>query len=197
MCMKYDDCGHTLSIIDCTIPLQQELEMSHIFPLMWTFTRKRCSSIDNIPIFLVAQYIKYISTVQTPQFSALNLQNTAGNFHSGLLWWLSSKEPSYKYRIFGLNPWVRKVPWRRKWQPTPVFLPEKSHRQRSQVGYSPCGPKDSVTKQNCITTKILFMGRWMIENEVDKYLLVWYIYNKIYLSRGISVYKVELNLVFP
>ena len=34
MCMKYDDCGHTLSIIDCTIPLQQELEMSHIFPLM-------------------------------------------------------------------------------------------------------------------------------------------------------------------
>ena len=27
----------------------------------------------------------------------------------------------------GFNPWVRKIPWRRKWQPTPVFLPEKSH----------------------------------------------------------------------
>ena len=35
------------------------------------------------------------------------------------------------------NPWVRKIPWRRKWQPTPVFLPRKSHGQRSLVGYSP------------------------------------------------------------
>jgi len=37
--------------------------------------------------------------------------------------------------------WVRKIPWRRKWQPTPVFLPGKSHRQRSLVGYSPWGHK--------------------------------------------------------
>ena len=37
----------------------------------------------------------------------------------------------------GFNPWVRKIPWRRKWQPTPVFLPGKSHGQRSLVGYSP------------------------------------------------------------
>ena len=34
-------------------------------------------------------------------------------------------------RRFGFNPWVRKIPWRRKWQPTPVFLPEKLHGQRS------------------------------------------------------------------
>ena len=32
-------------------------------------------------------------------------------------------------------PWVGKVPWRRAWQPTPVFLPEESHEQRSLVGY--------------------------------------------------------------
>ena len=32
------------------------------------------------------------------------------------------------------NPWVRKIPWRRKWQPTLVFLPGKSHGQRSPVG---------------------------------------------------------------
>ena len=32
------------------------------------------------------------------------------------------------------NPWVRKFPWRRKWQPTPVFLPGESHRQRSLAG---------------------------------------------------------------
>ena len=34
------------------------------------------------------------------------------------------------------NPWVGKIPWRRKWQPTPVFLPGKSRGQRSLVGYS-------------------------------------------------------------
>jgi len=35
------------------------------------------------------------------------------------------------------DPWIRKIPWRRKWQPTPVFLPGKFHRKRSLVGYSP------------------------------------------------------------
>ena len=35
--------------------------------------------------------------------------------------------------------WVRKIPWSRKWQPTPVFLPEKSLGQRSLLGYSPWG----------------------------------------------------------
>jgi len=35
------------------------------------------------------------------------------------------------------NPWVRKIPWRRKWQPTPVFLSGESHGQRSLAGYSP------------------------------------------------------------
>ena len=39
------------------------------------------------------------------------------------------------------DPWVGKIPGRRKWQPTPVFLPEKSHGQRSPVGYSPWGHK--------------------------------------------------------
>ena len=43
----------------------------------------------------------------------------------------------------GFDPWVRKIPWRRKWQSTPVFLPGKSHGQKSLVGYSPWGRKES------------------------------------------------------
>ena len=39
-------------------------------------------------------------------------------------------------RRSGFNPWVGKIPWRRKWQPTPVFLPGKSHGQRNLLGYS-------------------------------------------------------------
>ena len=43
----------------------------------------------------------------------------------------------------GSIPWVRKSPWRREWQPTPVFLPGESHGQSSLVGYSPSGQKES------------------------------------------------------
>ena len=45
----------------------------------------------------------------------------------------------------GFDPWVGKIPWRRKWQLTPVLLPGKSHGQRSLVGYSPWGRKESDT----------------------------------------------------
>ena len=43
----------------------------------------------------------------------------------------------------GSDLWVRKILWRRKWQPTPVLLPGKSHGQRSVVGCSPWGRKES------------------------------------------------------
>ena len=43
----------------------------------------------------------------------------------------------------GFDPWVGKIPWRRKWQPAPVFLPRESHGQRSLVGYSPGGHRES------------------------------------------------------
>ena len=50
-----------------------------------------------------------------------------------------------------LNPWSGKIPWRKAWQPTPVFFPGESHGQRSLTGYSPWGRKrvghDRVTKQ--------------------------------------------------
>ena len=43
------------------------------------------------------------------------------------------------------DPWVRKIPWRREWQPTSVFLPRESHGQRSLVDYCPCGRKELDT----------------------------------------------------
>ena len=47
----------------------------------------------------------------------------------------------------GFDPWVGKIPWRRRWQPTPVFLPGESHGQRSLEGYSPWGCKESDTTE--------------------------------------------------
>ena len=48
----------------------------------------------------------------------------------------AGKESACQCRRHGFIPWVGKIPWRRKWQPTPVFLPGKSHRQRNLAGYS-------------------------------------------------------------
>ena len=62
----------------------------------------------------------------------------------------SGKEPSSPCRRrkrCGFNPWVREIPWRRKWQPTPVFLPGESHGQRSPAGYSPWDRKELDTTE--------------------------------------------------
>ena len=47
----------------------------------------------------------------------------------------------------GFNPQVGKIPWRRAWQPTPVFLPGELHGQRNLVGYSPWGHKELDTTE--------------------------------------------------
>ena len=57
----------------------------------------------------------------------------------------------------GFDPWVRKIPWRRKWQSTPVLLPGKSHGWRSQVGYSPLGRKESDTTEKLDFHIVLIM----------------------------------------
>ena len=56
---------------------------------------------------------------------------------SRVLWWLSGKEPACQCRRCGLDSWVRKIPWTRKWQPTPVLLPGISQE------HSPQGHKES------------------------------------------------------
>ena len=62
----------------------------------------------------------------------------------------SGKEPVCKCRRLkkcGFHPWVWKIPWRRKYPPTPVFLPGKSHGQKSLAGYRPWGHKESDTTE--------------------------------------------------
>ena len=49
------------------------------------------------------------------------------------------EESAGQCRRWGLEPWFGKIPWRRKWQPTPAFLRGESHGQRSVAGYSPWG----------------------------------------------------------
>ena len=66
--------------------------------------------------------------------------------HIWLPRWLIGKESACQCRRCKrrrFDPCVRQIPWRRVWQPTAVFLPGKSHGQRSPVVYSPCGHKES------------------------------------------------------
>ena len=81
---------------------------------------------------------------------------THSNAIKGFPWWLSGKNQPVNAGDTGEegrwgSEWVRKIPWRRKWQPTPVFLPGKTHGEGSLVGYSPWGSErvghDLVTKQ--------------------------------------------------
>ena len=86
------------------------------------------------------------------QLGSSTLQVSLGYKH--LPRWLSSRESACnagdagdRHKWLGLDPWVRKIPWVRAWQPTPEFLPRKSHGQRSLVGYSAWGHKESNTTE--------------------------------------------------
>ena len=60
-----------------------------------------------------------------------------------------------KSKRHGFNSWIGKIPWRRKWQPTPIFLPAKSQGEKSLEGYSPKGHKESDLTEQLITCCLL------------------------------------------
>ena len=74
-------------------------------------------------------YPSPVSYVQAKNESFEGLQT-----REGLPRWLSGKGPACQCRRLRFNPWVGKIPWRRAWQPTPVFLPGESPGRRSLVG---------------------------------------------------------------
>ena len=69
----------------------------------------------------------------------------------------------------GFDPWVGKIPWRRKWQPTPVFLPGESQGQRSLVGYSPRGLKELDTTE-WLTHKALIYAYSLGQDELWEWI---------------------------
>ena len=96
-----------------------------------------------------------------PKTKWLKIQKKSLSVMPGILlnhkkgWFLKEDFPSgsdgrsicLQWRRPRFNLWVRKIPWRRKWQPTPVLLPGKSHGWRGLVGYSPWGHKELDTTE--------------------------------------------------
>ena len=72
-----------------------------------------------------------------------------------------------KGRRLRFDPWVGKIPWRRKWQPTPVFLLGKFHGQRSLAGYSPWGCKESDTTEQLHSLHSLFFRPIKLETHLQ------------------------------
>ena len=99
----------------------------------------------------------------------------------GLPQWLSSKESTCQFRRRRFDPYVWKISWRRKWQPTPVFLPGKHHGQKSLAGCNPWGHRvrpSLVTKQQLflyILFQILFPYRFLRDIKFNSLTITfWY-----------------------
>ena len=79
--------------------------------------------------------------------SSIESQWPKGRF----LRWLSGKESACQCRRHRCDPWVRQIPWRRKWQSTPAFLPGKSHGQRNHGQWTYHPVQLSSVIQSCLT----------------------------------------------
>ena len=77
--------------------------------------------------------LPYISVTSFSRIASI----ISGKILPNYPWWLNGKESASQCRKHVFSPWTGKILWRRKWQPTPVFLPGEFHGQRSLVGCSP------------------------------------------------------------
>ena len=106
----------------------------------------------------------------------------------GFPWWLSGKESACqcrRHKQCRFDPWVGNIPWRKKWQPSPLFLPGKSHGQRSLVVYSLwCGKRvrhDLATKQQYwFYSNIPEKKNWFYSNIPENWKLHITIYGQVY-----------------
>ena len=140
-------------------------------------------------------------SVQSPHFYPLQI-------FAGLPWWLSGKESACQCRRHRFGPWVGKTPWSRKGQPTPVFLPGKSHEQRSMVGHSPWGHKESDTTEPLSRSLLLRRGSsqgssgWRLKrislgrNALWGHVCMCFTYNCSFSHKPCSTLSVLKDLLF-
>ena len=104
-----------------------------------------------IPLDLIRSQTKSPLIPVQPSKPRQPLESLIKKDSSLLLTGSSDDKESVHNQETGFNPWVRKIPWRREWQLTPVFLPGEFHGQRSLEGYSPWGCKELDTTERLTT----------------------------------------------
>ena len=109
---------------------------------------------------------------------------------------LSSKKICLPSRRHRFDLWVGKIPWRRKWQPTPVFLPGKSHRQRSLAGCSPWSHKkvghNLVTKQKYLLGGACHLLKFSDTNCLESLIST----NKLWLCKLSYAFTVRVGAIY-
>ena len=114
--------------------LRKEVKVRNVIERKWNESEQRFTALPQ-------------SVTVLPRWETVDSQLLYATW--GLPWWLRQYRICLKCGRPGFNPWVWKIPWRRAWQPTPVFLPGESHGQRSLVGYGLWDHKESdMTKQH-------------------------------------------------
>ena len=101
------------------------------------------------------------------------------------------KEFAWQCKRCRFNPRVRKIPWRRKWQPIPIFLPGKCHGQRSRMGYSsPWSRKEWDMTQwlNNNIYKTVYVYIYNTHTHTHTHTHIEYVCVQIYLSIYLSTY---------
>ena len=102
-----------------------------------------------LKFYLRARFLPWISVMYIPTVQRTTLK--------GLPWWLRGWRICLRCKRAGFDPWAGKIPWRRKWQPTPAFVPGESHGQRSLAGYGPWGLKESNTCISLLCSRQLYL----------------------------------------
>ena len=145
-------CWGSLSAWNPQSPLPSGFLHMFSFQNCHSFQQSKRASPEELFLFCVLSHsgilgITYISRIE------LQSEDHVGNTSGHACVWLLGGTVVKRFNRSRFDPWVRKIPWRRKWQPTPVFLPGEFHAQRNLTGYNPWGCRvryDWVTKHACM-----------------------------------------------
>ena len=92
----------------------------------------------------------------------------------------------------GLDPWVGKIPWRKEWQPTPVFLPGESHGQKILAG---CSTGSQRVRHNWVTNTFI-LPSFPLSNTI-RYSFVWFLSVSIIILRFVFATSLINISFFP
>ena len=119
---------------------------------MFPFSLKQLTTLSNSPLMLLTGNLWGESLLLIRGLLPKSGKSCNFLFCSSMMQWYKETPCQCRSRKRRrLDPRIRKIPWRWKWQPTPVFLPGKSHGQRNLAGYRPWGPKSRTQlRKTCI-----------------------------------------------
>ena len=129
-------------------------------------------------------------------FKIIIMINVFGITVWGLPTWHTGEEPTCqcsRHKRCRFHPWVREIPWRRKWKPASYSCPEKSHGQRSQVGCSPWSHKESATAEGLSTCTVLTELHKFLYSQKNDYFGAYFEYPSCWIKLNLGI-QVTCNL---